>query len=86
MKANSAADGPDNSPAPDQAEELRRPNPRLLEILVCPVTKASLDFDSEANELISRQARLAYPIIDGVPMMTEDAARQLTDEDLTRGR
>ena len=54
-------------------------DPKLLEILVCPVTKAPLDYDAEAQELISRQARLAYPIRDGIPIMLPDEARQLDD-------
>ncbi len=52
----------------------------LLELLVCPVTKTSLDYDAPANELISRAARLAFPIRDGVPLMTIDAARSLDDD------
>ncbi len=55
-------------------------DPRLLEILVCPIAKTSLDFDAERGELISRQARLAYPIRDGVPVMIPEEARCL-DED-----
>jgi uncharacterized protein YbaR (Trm112 family) len=54
-------------------------DPKLLEILVCPLTKGPLDFDAEAQELISRQARLAYPIRDGIPIMLVDEARQLGD-------
>ena len=52
-------------------------DPKLLEILVCPVTKGPLDYDAEAQELISRQAGLAYPIRDGIPIMLPDEARQL---------
>ncbi|HIP79111.1 MAG TPA: Trm112 family protein [Kiloniellaceae bacterium] len=51
----------------------------MLEILVCPLTKAPLDYDAEAQELISRQARLAYPIRDGIPIMLVDEARRLDD-------
>ncbi|WP_299393563.1 Trm112 family protein [Pelagibius sp.] len=54
-------------------------DPKLLEILVCPLTKAPLDYDAEAQELISRQARLAYPIRDGIPIMLVDEARRLDD-------
>lgn len=57
---------------------------RLLEMLVCPLTKSTLQYRRDTDELISRQARLAYPIVDGIPLMTEDAARNLTDEDLAR--
>ena len=52
-------------------------DPKLLEILVCPVTKGPLEYDAEAQELISRQAGLAYPIRDGIPIMLADEARQL---------
>jgi hypothetical protein len=52
-------------------------DPKLLEILVCPVTKGPLDYDSENQELISQQARLAYPIRDGIPIMLPDEARHL---------
>lgn len=55
-------------------------DPRLLELLVCPLTKTSLDYDASRQELISRVARLAFPIRDGVPMMTVEAARHLDDE------
>jgi uncharacterized protein len=54
-------------------------DPRLLELLVCPLTKTSLDYDAKRQELISRVARLAFPIRDGVPMMTVEAARHLDD-------
>ena len=54
---------------------------KLLEILVCPVTKGPLVFDRERNELISRSARLAYPIRDGIPVLLEDEARKLTPEE-----
>ena len=50
---------------------------KLLQILVCPVTKGPLIFDKKANELISKSARLAYPIRDGIPVMLEDEARKL---------
>jgi uncharacterized protein YbaR (Trm112 family) len=55
---------------------------KLLQILVCPVTKGPLIYDKKANELISKSARLAYPIRDGIPVMLEDEARRLTDEEL----
>jgi hypothetical protein len=54
-------------------------DPKLLEILVCPLTKGLLDYDAENQELISRQAKLAYPIRDGIPIMLVDEARQLED-------
>ena len=52
-------------------------DPRLLEILVCPLTKATLRYDREAGELISDKAGLAYPIRDGIPIMLPDEARKL---------
>jgi len=52
-------------------------DPRLLEILVCPLTKGKLEYDRQANELISRTAGLAYPIRDGIPVMLVDEARKL---------
>ncbi len=54
-------------------------DPKLLEILVCPVTKETLQYDAAAQELISRKAGLAYPIRDGIPIMLPDEARQLDD-------
>ncbi len=63
--------------APQEAEEPRRVDPRLLEILVCPLTKTTLEYDAERQELISRQAHLAYPIRDGIPIMLTDEARPL---------
>ena len=55
---------------------------RLLELLVCPVTKGPLDYDREHEELISRSARLAYPVRDGIPVLLENEARTLTDTEL----
>ena len=52
-------------------------DPRLLEVLVCPITRGRLDYDREANELISKGANLAFPIRDGVPIMLPEEARQL---------
>ena len=54
-------------------------DPKLLEILVCPVTKSVLEYDSVKNELISKQAGLAYPIRDGIPIMLEEEARKISD-------
>ena len=54
-------------------------DPRLLEILVCPLTHGALDYDRDKSELISRAARLAYPIRDGVPIMLPEEARALAD-------
>ena len=55
---------------------------RLLDLLVCPVTKGPLEYKREKQELISRSARLAYPIRDGIPILLESEARALTDEEL----
>lgn len=55
-------------------------DPKLLEILVCPLTKGPLRYDPEAQELISDQAKLAYPIRDGIPIMLVDEARSLEDK------
>ena len=55
------------------------PDPKLLEILVCPVTKGTLIFDRDKQELVSKSAGLAYPIRNGVPIMLEGEARALTD-------
>ena len=52
-------------------------DPKLLEILVCPVTKGPLEYDAARQELISRSAKLAYPIRDGIPIMLADEARRL---------
>jgi uncharacterized protein YbaR (Trm112 family) len=54
-------------------------DPRLLEVLVCPVTRGALDYDRERGELISRSAKLAYPIRDGVPIMLAEEARPLDE-------
>ena len=52
-------------------------DPKLLEILVCPLTKSTLEYDAARHELISRAAKLAYPIRDGIPIMLPDEARRL---------
>ena len=57
---------------------------RLLDILVCPVTKGPLIYDQEKQELISRAARLAYPIRDGIPVMLETEARTLSNEEIEK--
>lgn len=55
---------------------------KLLDILVCPVTKGPLIYDKKNQELISKSARLAYPIRDGIPVMLEEEARTLTEEEV----
>lgn len=59
-------------------------DPKLLEILVCPLTKARLEYDRDRQELVSRAARLAYPIRDGIPIMLADEARKLDESEIVR--
>jgi uncharacterized protein YbaR (Trm112 family) len=59
-------------------------DPKLLEILVCPLTKTVLEYDAERQELISRAAKLAYPIRDGIPIMLPEEARPLDEDELKR--
>lgn len=61
----------------DKTSSERDIDPRLLELLVCPVTHETLEYDREAGELISRAAGLAYPIRNGIPIMLADEARKL---------
>ena len=70
---------PADDPAPPPAESTIGIDPRLLEILVCPVTKATLEYDAVRQELISRAAGLAYPIRAGIPIMLPDEARRLDE-------
>jgi uncharacterized protein len=58
---------------------ISRPDPKMLELLVCPVTKGRLVYNRDTSELISEKARLAYPIKDGVPIMLESEARRIED-------
>ena len=66
------------------SQQMKKPSayngvdPRLLEVLICPVTRGPLTYDKTANELVSRSAGLAYPIRDGVPIMLRDEARELS--------
>jgi uncharacterized protein YbaR (Trm112 family) len=55
---------------------------KLLELLVCPVTKGPLNFNRERQELLSRSARLAYPVRNGIPILLENEARTLSDEEI----
>lgn len=64
----------DTPPAPPEPTRL---DPKLLELLVCPLTKATLQYDAERQELISQPAKLAYPIRDGIPIMLPDEARSI---------
>ena len=62
-----------------ETETARQIDPKLLEILVCPVTRGPLRFDREAQELVSDGAGLAYPVRDGIPVMLPDEARRIED-------
>jgi uncharacterized protein YbaR (Trm112 family) len=68
--------------ASGSAAQASRADPRVLEVLVCPLTKTALIYDEARQELISRAARLAYPIRDGIPVMMRDEARTLDDDEL----
>ena len=72
-----------DSPSPETPSAEPAPqvpiDPRLLEILVCPLTKGPLEYDRAAGELISRKAGLAYPVRDGIPIMLAEEARALED-------
>ena len=65
----------------DAANAPRKADPRLLELLVCPLTRTHLEYRRETNELISRAARLAYPVREGIPIMLEDEARELGEHE-----
>jgi len=78
--------GPDET-GPDETGDRqggRTVDRKLLEILVCPLTKTTLEYDAKRRELVSRAAKLAFPIRDGIPILLEEEARQLTDEDERR--
>jgi uncharacterized protein YbaR (Trm112 family) len=76
VPARTGETAPDET-APEEMGALPPIDPRLLEILVCPLTKGPLEYDRAAGELISRQAGLAYPVRDGIPIMLVDEARKL---------
>lgn len=63
----------------DKSAPPRQPDPKLLELLICPLTHGPLVYDKKAQELVSKKAKLAFPIRDGVPIMLEDEARKLAD-------
>ena len=71
------SESPIAAPTASGPTEPTRIDPRLLEILVCPVTRATLEYDSQRQELISRAAKLAYPIRDGIPIMLPEEARKI---------
>jgi uncharacterized protein YbaR (Trm112 family) len=66
-----------SDPSPSDHRPASSVDPKLLEILVCPLTKGRLEYDAEKQELISRSAKLAYPIRDGIPIMLAEEARKL---------
>lgn len=70
---------PDDDVAPKSVAQAAGVDPRLLEILVCPVTKTTLRYDREHNELVSLAAHLAYPIRDGIPIMLPEEARRIDE-------
>ncbi|NQV59383.1 MAG: Trm112 family protein [Alphaproteobacteria bacterium] len=76
MRGESPESGGDSGGGGTVADSV---DPKLLEILVCPLTKGPLRYDRAAQELISEQARLAYPIREGIPIMLVDEARSLDD-------
>ncbi len=69
----------DQTQKPGSAAAVRKVDSKLLEILVCPVTKTTLEYDAKAQELVSPAAKLAYPIRDGIPILLEEEARRLED-------
>lgn len=74
-------DTADHDTAKDgQEAERAKTDPRLLELLICPLTRTPLTYDRERQELVSQKARLAYPIRDGLPIMLESEARSLETE------
>lgn len=72
---SNTGDQGDNAPRPEA------PDPKLLELLVCPLTKTPLIYNAQRSELISKAARLAFPIKSGIPLMTVEAARHLDDDE-----
>ena len=74
--------GDDANPARTGAQ--RNVDPKMLEMLACPLTKMPLSWNPQAGELVSRAARLAYPVRDGVPIMLPSEARPLDEDELSR--
>jgi hypothetical protein len=77
VSAAPASDGEGAPPAPPTAEHT---DPKLLEVLICPLTRTTLAYDAARQELVSRAAGMAFPIRNGVPMLTPDAARSFDDD------
>lgn len=71
---------------PASDDDVRQIDPPLLEILVCPITKGPLEYKADSQELISYRAELAFPIRNGVPLMTPQAARELTEAERARAK
>lgn len=71
---------------PDKGTDTDQVDSKLLELLVCPLTKGPLKFDRKTQELISFKARLAYPIREGIPIMLPEEARALTDDELKNSK
>ena len=65
-------------------QKMTKPDPKLLELLVCPLTKTTLEYREDDNELVSKVAKLAYPIRDGIPVMIVSEARELDGEENTK--
>lgn len=63
---------------------MSKPDPKLLELLVCPLTKTTLEYNEDDNELVSKVAKLAYPIRDGIPVMIISEARELDSEETSK--
>ena len=76
-----SSSGGDEKSNPEK-KNLHKVDPKLLEILVCPLTRSTLQYDEARQELVSKQARLAYPIRDGIPIMLPEEARKLEDDEL----
>ena len=64
------------------SENDKHPDPHLLELLVCPLSKSSLKYDTENQELVCKASRLAYPVRDGIPVMVTSQARELGDDEV----
>jgi len=79
MSADTGEERTEGGQAPLAPAHATRLDPRLLEILVCPLTRTTLEYDAARQELVSRAARLAYPIRDGIPIMLPEEARKLDD-------
>ena len=76
-----ATEQPTDGQQPGAGANAGTVDPKLLEILVCPVSKQALEYDAERQELVSRAARLAYPVRDGIPIMLAEEARPLGDDE-----